>query len=117
MICCLLTFAFQCRADLFEDSEIQVLLKFKPWWTKLSPSTAQEGEAGESKMFIIFNHVIHRTLNRNFLTRTQTRLCYRNNTVIFLFFQNETNYGSIVSISDIILYSAHVLYFSTFSLK
>lgn len=27
------------------------LLKFKPWWSKLSPSTEQEGEAGEFKSF------------------------------------------------------------------
>ncbi|XP_053172198.1 protein SHQ1 homolog isoform X2 [Scomber japonicus] len=35
-------------ADLFEDDEIQRLLKFKPWWAKLSPSTDQEGEAAIS---------------------------------------------------------------------
>ncbi|XP_030277432.1 protein SHQ1 homolog [Sparus aurata] len=32
-------------ADFFEDDEIMGLLKFKPWWSKLSPSTEQEGEA------------------------------------------------------------------------
>ncbi|XP_071349880.1 protein SHQ1 homolog isoform X2 [Trachinotus anak] len=32
-------------ADLFEDDEVKGLLKFRPWWTKLSPSTEQEGEA------------------------------------------------------------------------
>ncbi|XP_030584436.1 protein SHQ1 homolog isoform X2 [Archocentrus centrarchus] len=32
-------------ADLFEDDEIKGLLKFRPWWTKLSPSTEQEGES------------------------------------------------------------------------
>ncbi|XP_035007936.2 protein SHQ1 homolog [Hippoglossus stenolepis] len=35
-------------ADLFEDDEIKGLLKFKPWWTKLSPSTVQDGEAAVS---------------------------------------------------------------------
>ncbi|XP_062299901.1 protein SHQ1 homolog isoform X1 [Scomber scombrus] len=35
-------------ADLFEDDEIKRLLKFKPWWAKLSPSTDQEGEAAVS---------------------------------------------------------------------
>lgn len=35
------------RADLFEDDEIKGLLKFRPWWAKLSPSTEQEGEAGK----------------------------------------------------------------------
>lgn len=35
-------------ADLFEDDEIKGLLKFTPWWTKLSPSTEQEGEAAVS---------------------------------------------------------------------
>ncbi|XP_044021730.1 protein SHQ1 homolog isoform X2 [Siniperca chuatsi] len=32
-------------ADLFEDDEIKGLLKLRPWWAKLSPSTEQEGEA------------------------------------------------------------------------
>ncbi|XP_041836037.1 protein SHQ1 homolog isoform X2 [Melanotaenia boesemani] len=32
-------------ADLFEDDEIKVLLKFKPWWTKLSSSTKEDGES------------------------------------------------------------------------
>ncbi|XP_034389481.1 protein SHQ1 homolog isoform X2 [Cyclopterus lumpus] len=32
-------------ADLFEDDEIKGLLKFSPWWEKLSPLTEQEGEA------------------------------------------------------------------------
>ncbi|CAI5688912.1 unnamed protein product [Oreochromis niloticus] len=32
-------------ADLFEDGEIKGLLKFRPWWTKLSPSSEQEGES------------------------------------------------------------------------
>ncbi|KAI3370448.1 hypothetical protein L3Q82_025211 [Scortum barcoo] len=35
-------------ADLFEDDEIKGLLKFRPWWAKLSPSTVQEGEAAVS---------------------------------------------------------------------
>ncbi|XP_040926847.1 protein SHQ1 homolog isoform X2 [Betta splendens] len=35
-------------ADLFEDDEIQGVLKFNPWWTKLSPSTEQEGESAVS---------------------------------------------------------------------
>ncbi|XP_022600978.1 protein SHQ1 homolog isoform X1 [Seriola dumerili] len=35
-------------ADLFEDDEVKGLLKFRPWWTKLSPSTEQEGEAAVS---------------------------------------------------------------------
>ncbi|XP_051270091.1 protein SHQ1 homolog isoform X2 [Dicentrarchus labrax] len=35
-------------ADLFEDDEIKGLLKFRPWWTKLSPSTEQEEEAAVS---------------------------------------------------------------------
>ncbi|KAM8757472.1 protein SHQ1 homolog isoform 1-T4 [Acanthopagrus schlegelii] len=35
-------------ADFFEDDEIQGLLKFKPWWSKLSPSTEREGEAAVS---------------------------------------------------------------------
>ncbi|XP_039653435.1 protein SHQ1 homolog isoform X1 [Perca fluviatilis] len=35
-------------ADLFEDEEIKGLLKFRPWWAKLSPSTEQEGEAAVS---------------------------------------------------------------------
>ncbi|KAF0035343.1 hypothetical protein F2P81_013101 [Scophthalmus maximus] len=32
-------------ADFFEDDEIKGLLKFKPWWAKLSPSTEQVEEA------------------------------------------------------------------------
>uniref|UniRef100_A0A3P8QX23 Protein SHQ1 homolog n=2 Tax=Astatotilapia calliptera TaxID=8154 RepID=A0A3P8QX23_ASTCA len=32
-------------ADWFEDGEIKGLLKFRPWWTKLSPSSEQEGES------------------------------------------------------------------------
>ncbi|XP_014878229.1 protein SHQ1 homolog isoform X2 [Poecilia latipinna] len=32
-------------ADLFEDDEINRLLKFTPWWSKLSPSTEQKGES------------------------------------------------------------------------
>ncbi|XP_070707827.1 protein SHQ1 homolog isoform X2 [Pempheris klunzingeri] len=32
-------------ADLFEDEEIKGLLKFRPWWAKLSPCAAQEGAA------------------------------------------------------------------------
>ncbi|XP_071376231.1 protein SHQ1 homolog [Centroberyx affinis] len=35
-------------ADLFEDEEIQRLLKFSPWWAELSPSSEQEGEAAVS---------------------------------------------------------------------
>ncbi|TNN45591.1 Protein SHQ1 [Liparis tanakae] len=35
-------------ADLFEDDEIKGLLKFRPWWEKLSPSTEREGEAAVS---------------------------------------------------------------------
>ncbi|KAG7493568.1 hypothetical protein JOB18_012131 [Solea senegalensis] len=35
-------------ADLFEDDEIQRLLKFRPWWAKLTPSLEQEGEAAVS---------------------------------------------------------------------
>ncbi|XP_076601495.1 protein SHQ1 homolog [Chaetodon auriga] len=35
-------------ADLFEDDEIKGLLKFRPWWAKLSPSAEQEGEAAVS---------------------------------------------------------------------
>ncbi|KAE8297957.1 Protein SHQ1-like protein [Larimichthys crocea] len=35
-------------ADLFEDDEIKGLLKFTPWWAKLSPSTEQEGGAAVS---------------------------------------------------------------------
>ncbi|XP_059186060.1 protein SHQ1 homolog [Centropristis striata] len=35
-------------ADLFEDDEIKGLLKFRPWWTELSPSTEQEGKAAVS---------------------------------------------------------------------
>ncbi|XP_035518596.1 protein SHQ1 homolog [Morone saxatilis] len=35
-------------ADLFEDDEIKGLLNFRPWWTKLSPSTEQEEEAAVS---------------------------------------------------------------------
>ncbi|XP_040890972.1 protein SHQ1 homolog [Toxotes jaculatrix] len=35
-------------ADLFEDEEIKGLLKFRPWWEKLLPSTEQEGEAAVS---------------------------------------------------------------------
>ncbi|KAA8593518.1 hypothetical protein FQN60_009634 [Etheostoma spectabile] len=35
-------------ADLFEDEQIKRLLKFRPWWAKLSPSTEQEGEAAVS---------------------------------------------------------------------
>lgn len=45
-----LTSACVRRADLFEDDEVSRLLKFSPWWTKLSPSTEQEGEAGELKL-------------------------------------------------------------------
>ncbi|XP_037638377.1 protein SHQ1 homolog isoform X1 [Sebastes umbrosus] len=35
-------------ADMFKDDEIKGLLKFRPWWEKLSPSTEQEGEAAVS---------------------------------------------------------------------
>uniref|UniRef100_A0A665UGM8 Protein SHQ1 homolog n=1 Tax=Echeneis naucrates TaxID=173247 RepID=A0A665UGM8_ECHNA len=35
-------------ADLFEDDEVKRLLKFRPWWTKLSPSPELEGEAAVS---------------------------------------------------------------------
>uniref|UniRef100_A0A4W6FYI4 Protein SHQ1 homolog n=1 Tax=Lates calcarifer TaxID=8187 RepID=A0A4W6FYI4_LATCA len=35
-------------ADLFEDDEIQRLLKFRPWWKQLSTSTEEEGEAAVS---------------------------------------------------------------------
>nr|XP_046240727.1 protein SHQ1 homolog [Scatophagus argus] len=35
-------------ADLFEDEEIKGLLRFTPWWAKLSPSAEQEGEAAVS---------------------------------------------------------------------
>lgn len=35
-------------ADFFEDDEIKGLLKFKPWWAKLSPSTEQVEEAAVS---------------------------------------------------------------------
>nr|XP_057939108.1 protein SHQ1 homolog [Doryrhamphus excisus]XP_057939119.1 protein SHQ1 homolog [Doryrhamphus excisus]XP_057939129.1 protein SHQ1 homolog [Doryrhamphus excisus] len=35
-------------ADLFEDDEIKRLLKFKPWWTKCSPSPEREGESAIS---------------------------------------------------------------------
>ncbi|XP_008302359.1 protein SHQ1 homolog [Stegastes partitus] len=35
-------------ADLFEDDEIKALLKFRPWWAKLSPSTEQEEESAIS---------------------------------------------------------------------
>ncbi|XP_047204635.1 protein SHQ1 homolog isoform X2 [Girardinichthys multiradiatus] len=35
-------------ADLFEDDEINRLLKFTPWWSKLSPSTEQEEESDVS---------------------------------------------------------------------
>ncbi|KAM3621401.1 uncharacterized protein V6R79_010787 [Siganus canaliculatus] len=35
-------------ADLFEDEEIQGLLKFRPWWAKLGPSAEQDGEAALS---------------------------------------------------------------------
>uniref|UniRef100_A0A7N8Y4X8 Protein SHQ1 homolog n=1 Tax=Mastacembelus armatus TaxID=205130 RepID=A0A7N8Y4X8_9TELE len=35
-------------ADLFEDDEIKGLLKFRPWWTKLSPSAEHQGEAAVS---------------------------------------------------------------------
>ncbi|KAM4740512.1 protein SHQ1 homolog [Anableps anableps] len=35
-------------ADLFEDDEIHRLLKFTPWWSKLSPSTEQEEESAVS---------------------------------------------------------------------
>lgn len=50
-VCFLLTLICLCRADFFEDDEIKGLLKFKPWWSKLSPSTEQEGEAGEFNTF------------------------------------------------------------------
>uniref|UniRef100_A0A3Q3WWP4 Protein SHQ1 homolog n=1 Tax=Mola mola TaxID=94237 RepID=A0A3Q3WWP4_MOLML len=35
-------------ADLFENDEVKGLLKFVPWWAKLSPSAEQEGEAAVS---------------------------------------------------------------------
>ncbi|XP_015226435.1 PREDICTED: protein SHQ1 homolog isoform X2 [Cyprinodon variegatus] len=35
-------------ADLFEDDEINCLLKFTPWWSKLSPSADPEGESAVS---------------------------------------------------------------------
>lgn len=37
------------RADLFEDEEIQGLLKFVPWWAKPRPSAGRPGDAGELK--------------------------------------------------------------------
>lgn len=46
----MLTSLCYCRADLFENDEIKGLLKFRPWWAKLSPSTEQGGEAGEFKL-------------------------------------------------------------------
>lgn len=49
--CCLLTSLCHFRADLFEDSEIKELLKFRPWWDKLSP-TEQGGQAGEFKSYL-----------------------------------------------------------------
>ncbi|KAJ4926587.1 hypothetical protein JOQ06_014337 [Pogonophryne albipinna] len=33
-------------ADLFEDEEIKRLLKFSPWWAKLSPTEQEEAEEG-----------------------------------------------------------------------
>lgn len=35
-------------ADLFEDEQIQGLLKFCPWWEKLNPDSTQEGGAAVS---------------------------------------------------------------------
>lgn len=32
---------------MFEDDEIKGLLRFVPWWAKLSPSTEEEEESGE----------------------------------------------------------------------
>lgn len=36
-----------CSSDLFEDDDIKRLLKFRPWWAKLSSAQDLEGEAGE----------------------------------------------------------------------
>lgn len=85
IVFCLLMSVSHCRADLFEDNEIQGLLKFRPWWTKLSPSTEQEGEAGEFKMSLKFNHAIYRTLNMKCLAQCWSWLCYKNNVSTFLF--------------------------------
>uniref|UniRef100_A0A674C849 Protein SHQ1 homolog n=1 Tax=Salmo trutta TaxID=8032 RepID=A0A674C849_SALTR len=35
-------------ADLFEDEEIQGLLKFRPWWSDLCPDSIRQGEAAVS---------------------------------------------------------------------
>ena len=67
-LCCLLTSMCHFRADLFEDEEIKGLLKFRPWWAKLSPSTEQEGEAGQFKLFL-HNLFLYISFNLNYVAR------------------------------------------------
>ncbi|PWA23383.1 hypothetical protein CCH79_00016460 [Gambusia affinis] len=59
-------------ADLFEDDEINRLLKFTPWWSKLSPSMEQKGESA-----ISFSdeekEQLRKFTNRSFLLDKTTR--------------------------------------------
>lgn len=59
-------------ADLFEDEEIKGLLKYRPWWTKLKPSSGQEGEA-----VVSFNddekEQMRKFTNRSYLLDKATR--------------------------------------------
>ncbi|XP_040015546.1 protein SHQ1 homolog isoform X4 [Xiphias gladius] len=54
-------------ADLFEDDEIKGLLKFKPWWTKLSPSTEQEGEVAAVSFTDNDKEQLRKFTNRSYL--------------------------------------------------
>lgn len=69
------------RADLFEDNEIKGLLKFVPWWAKLSPSAEQGGEAGEFTCFLPFTVLYIVLLGVFFYKKKQLTLF-----IFFLFF-------------------------------
>lgn len=48
-----------CSADLFEDEEIQGLLKFRPWWSDLCPDSIRQGEAGELESYLSIPSLPH----------------------------------------------------------
>ncbi|XP_067092867.1 protein SHQ1 homolog isoform X1 [Osmerus mordax] len=59
-------------ADLFEDEQIQSLLKFSPWWSQLSPDSTQEG--GTAVSFTDDDkQQLRRFTNRSFLLERRAR--------------------------------------------
>ncbi|XP_047440177.1 protein SHQ1 homolog [Mugil cephalus] len=68
-------------ADLFEDDEVKRLLKFRPWWTKLSPPTEkkkeEEGEEGEGECAVSFTddekEQLRKFTNRSYLLDKASR--------------------------------------------